>query len=113
MRTDDAYLADMVTEARRVLDFASDLTYSEFAQDQMRCYAILKALEIVGEAASKISHETKSTYSHIPWPEIIGLRNRLVHFYFGIDPRLIWNVIQEDVPELIRSLDQIESPGGD
>ena len=83
MRRDDAWLLDMLLAARRAVRFAAPLTFSEFENDDLHQLAILKSVEIIGEAASRISEETKAKHPDIPWAEIIGMRNRLVHGYFA------------------------------
>ena len=84
MRRDDAWLLDMLLAARRAVRFAAPLTFSELENDDLHQLAILKSVETIGEAASRISEETKAKHPDIPWTEIIGMRNRLVHGYFAI-----------------------------
>ena len=72
--------------------------------------AILKSVEIIGEAASRISEETKAGHPDIPWAEIIGLRNRLVHAYFAIQIDIVWQTVQEDLPPLIAQLEALVPP---
>ena len=69
--------------------------------------AILKAVEIIGEAASRISEETKAKHPGIPWTEIIGMRNRLVHGYFAIRLDRVWQTVQDDLPPLIAQLEPL------
>ena len=70
----------------------------------MLVFAIVRALEIIGEAASKISEETRSAHGAIPWKAIIGMRNRLVHAYFDIDVRIVWVAVTEELPALLSQL---------
>ena len=69
-----------------------------------------KVIEIVGEAASRISDEKRQAHQEIPWSDIVGLRNRIVHAYFEIDLAVVWNIVNDDVPALIRQLEQIAPP---
>ena len=110
MRRDDAWLLDMLLAARRAVRFAAPLTFSEFENDDLHQLAILKSVEIIGEAASRISEETKAGHPDIPWAEIIGLRNRLVHAYFAIQLDIVWQTVQEDLPPLIAQIEPLVPP---
>ena len=104
MRRDDAsFLLDMLVAARDAADFADGLPYDEYARDRRHQLAIVKALEIVGEAASRLSDETRNLYPEIPWREIVGMRHRLVHAYFDIDLRLVWDTVHGDLPSQLRN----------
>ena len=110
MRRDDAWLLDMLLAAREAVEFAAPLTFPEFEDDHLRQLAILKSVEIIGEAASRVSEETKAKHPDIPWPQIIGMRNRLVHTYFAIQLDIVWKVVQDDVPPLIAQLEPLVPP---
>lgn len=110
MRRDEEYLLDMLVAARKAVNFAEGLTYETFLLSELHQNAILKVLEIIGEAASCISSETKDACPDISWPEIVGLRNRIVHAYFRIDPAVVWNIVNSDVPALITQLSRIAPP---
>lgn len=110
MRRDPSYLLDMLSSARDVVEFASNLTFPQFEQDRLRWSAILKAIEIIGEAASRLSGETKEAHPEIEWHKIIGMRHHLVHGYSEIDNELVWKAIQEDIPALIAKLESIVPP---
>jgi uncharacterized protein with HEPN domain len=70
----------------------------------MLLFAIIRAIEVVGEAASKVSNETKNAAPDVPWIAIVGLRNRLIHGYFDIDTDVVWKTVTEEIPALLRSL---------
>lgn len=110
MRQDDLYLLDMLVAARKAARFAADVTYSQFEGSDLHQNAIIKVVEIVGEAASRVSEVTKEAHPEVPWQEIVGLRNRIVHAYFEIDLELIWQIVHEDVPVLIDRLEQMVPP---
>ena len=113
MRDDNAsFLLDMLVAARDAVTFAEGLTYFEFTRDRRSQLAILKAVEIVGEAAFRVSGETMESHPEIPWREIVGMRNRLVHAYFDIDLRLVWDTVQRDLPVLIAQLEPLVPPEG-
>ena len=110
MRRDDTWLLDMLLAARDAVRFATPLTFPEFEDDRLRQLAILKSVEIIGEAASRISEETKAEYPNVPWTQIIGMRNRLVHAYFAIELDIVWKVVQDDLPPLIAQLEPLVPP---
>ncbi len=109
-RDDSSFLLDMLVAARDAVSFADGLTHSEFTQDRRSQFAILKSVEIVGEAASRLSAETRERHPDIPWREIVGMRHRLVHAYFDIDLRLVWETVERDLPALIAQLEPLVSP---
>jgi uncharacterized protein with HEPN domain len=90
MWRDDAYLLDILIAARRAREFSAGLTGEEFEQSALHQDAITRTLEIIGEAASRISRETRAAHPEIPWGDIIGMRNRLIHEYFRVDLAKVW-----------------------
>ena len=113
MRHDDSYLIDMLQAARKATAFAADLTYPQFQHSDLHQNAILKVLEIIGEAASRITTDTHRAYPQIPWRQIIGLCNRVVHGYFDIDLNLIWQIVHQDIPILLDELQALLPPDAD
>lgn len=110
MRHDDAYLLDMLLAAREAGKFTDGLTLAEFKRNRMAQLAILKAVEVVGEAASQVSTEGKKAHPEIPWAKIIGMRNRLVHGYFNVNLERVWETVQQDLPLLIALLEPLVPP---
>ena len=110
MRREEAWLIDMLQAAREAAAFADGLSFAEFRQNRMAQLAILKAIEIVGEAASHVGPDTEEAHPEIPWPEIIGMRNRLVHGYFNVNLMRVWETVQQDIPRLISRLERLAPP---
>ena len=110
MRDDDARLLDMLLAAREAMTFVDDLTYSEFKRTRMAQLAVLKAIEIVGEAASGVSVDLRNAHPEIPWSGIVGMRNRLVHGYFDINLERVWETVQRDIPRLVSQLEPLAPP---
>ncbi len=110
MRQDDSYLLDMLVAARKAIRFSQNLTYEQFSRSDLHQNAIFKVLEIIGEAASRISEDTKAANPEMPWTNIVGLRNRIVHAYFEIDLDVVWKIVEDDVPALIHELERIAPP---
>lgn len=110
MWRDDAYLLDMLKAAWRCREYTSKLTPEELKQSQLHQDAIFRTLEIIGEAAGNISQETRQVHKDIPWDEIIGMRNRLIHEYFRIDLTKVWETATLDIPALIKLLEKAVPP---
>ena len=105
MKPDDKIrVMHMIDAAEEALSFVTDSSETEFSENRMLILSVIKEIEIIGEAAAKISEGTKSEYSDIPWQDIVGMRNRLIHGYFDVDITLVWNTIKNNLPSLIKSL---------
>ena len=105
MRHDDALLLDMLLAAREAVELASGMTFTAFERNRTAQLAIMKTIEIVGEAASRVSAGTKETYPDVPWSGIVGMRNRLVHGYFDVNLLRVWETVDQDIPRLIVQLE--------
>ena len=113
MRDDGILLLDMLLAAREAVAFANGLTFAEFQHDRMAQLAILKAVETVGEAASRVGAETRNAHPEIPWSRIVGMRNtELVHGYFDINLMRVWDTVKQDIPRLIPQLERLVPPEG-
>ena len=95
------YLDDMIEFAENVLDYTKGLEQVDFAANKMIRDAVLRNLELIGEAAGRIPDEVCSAHSAIPWRKIIGARNRFIHGYRSIAGDTLWSVIRDDVPRLL------------
>jgi uncharacterized protein with HEPN domain len=100
-------LRDMLENAQRAIQFTKGMSYEVFAKDDKTVYAVIRAVEIIGEAAANIPEEVRSKYPNVPWREVKGMRNKLVHQYFGINMEVVWQTIHEDLPMLIKELKDI------
>ncbi len=107
MRRSEAYLLDMLINARKAVKFATGLSYEKFTQSDLHQNAILKSIEIIGKAASHVGAETREAHSEIPWHQIIGMRNRLVHGYFEVNFIRVWDTVKQDLPALIAQLEPL------
>ena len=110
MRRDDAYLLDMLIAAREVVEMNQGLAFQDVVTNQLRQHATVHLLTVLGEAARKVSTECKSAHPEIPWDEIIGMRNRLVHEYFDVPWDRVWNAVTDGVPAIIPLLEKIIPP---
>lgn len=110
MRDDAAYLLDILIAARDELSFVLGLTWEQFEESRLHQNAVIKTIEIIGEAAGRLSNETKTTHAEIPWAEIIGMRHRLVHGYFEVNVRYVWDTVQRDLQPLIALIEPLVPP---
>jgi uncharacterized protein with HEPN domain len=101
----------MLDACREALGFAGGKSRSDLDKDRMLVLALVKEVEIIGEAASKVSPEIKSMYPEIPWSDMAFMRNRLIHAYFDVDLDVVWETIQKDLPDLMRKLQDINPSG--
>lgn len=108
MRKDDSIrLRHMLEAAHYARSFVAGKTRDDLADDVMLVLALLKAIEIIGEAASKVSSDSRDLYSTIAWQDIIAMRNRLTHAYFNVNLGIVWSTVTEDLPPLIAELNTI------
>lgn len=99
-------LQHMLDAAAEAVSFAQGQTRADLAQDRKLVLALVKAVEIIGEAAYRVSPETQEQLPEIPWDDIISMRHRLVHAYFDINLDILWRTIEDDLPPLIALLMQ-------
>lgn len=106
-------IRDILTAIEEIQRFTQGMDYDAFAEDDKVIRAVEMDFIIIGEAASQIPHDVQGTFSAIPWSLMRALRNRIVHAYFSVDARVMWNTIQNDLPPLIPLLEQMEksTPG--
>jgi len=107
---DAAYLWDMLEAARTVRGFVHQVTLEDYLSNQMLQLAVEREMEIIGEAARRISDTFKETHLHISWSRIVGLRNVLAHQYGSIIQERIWAIAIENVPVLIATLEPLIPP---
>ena len=107
MPRDRECLFDILEAARLAIQYLSGKTRDDFDRDTQCQDAVIRRLEIIGEAARRISEETKAIYPDLPWNEMIGMRNRLIHEYFRVNVSAVWDTIQDDIPILIRLVEPL------
>lgn len=102
------FIADIKTSIGRILEYSNGLSYEDLINDNKSYDAILRNLEIIGEAVKNIPEEIKIKNSYIEWKKISDLRDVVIHDYFGLNNELIWDVIKNKIPELKQDLDKLE-----
>ncbi|MEW6193826.1 MAG: DUF86 domain-containing protein [Bacteroidota bacterium] len=104
---DKARVQHIYDAVQEIESYVKNSSYEEFKSNTMMHIACVKQLEIIGEAANHISPHFKKLYAEIPWREIIDLRNILIHEYFGIDTKIVWDIIQNDIVSLKQQVKKI------
>ena len=95
------YLRDMLENAEKALSFVQGMDYDGFCTDDKAVYAVIRAFEIIGEAARQIPENVRQSNPEIQWREIAAMRNKLTHEYFGVNTKVIWRTVHEDLPIII------------
>lgn len=101
-RNDFDYLEDILDAARLVQAFVRDVTEEDFVTDVMRQSAVVRQLEIIGEATKRLSHEFRNSHTEIPWKRMAGMRDVLIHAYQRVDVEEVWLTATSFVPELVK-----------
>jgi uncharacterized protein with HEPN domain len=110
MWRDEARLLDMLLAAKEVGRYTEGVTSEEFQRNRMLQHAVIRLIEIVGEAARNISADFKTAHPEIPWTGIISMRNRLAHEYFRVTVDKVWEVVNKDVPALVGLVEPLVPP---
>jgi uncharacterized protein with HEPN domain len=110
MWRDLAWVLDILQASRKAIEYASGLNENEFQASGLHQDAILRQLTIVGEATKRVSAEFRSSHSQIPWRQIAGFRDVVVHDYSRVDLQEVWRIVHEDLPALITQLEPLVPP---
>jgi len=109
MGKDIKIFIDHIIECIKLIeDFAKGLTKDKLVKDKLKQSAIIRQIEIIGEAVKNLPKEFIEKHKDIPWKDIIGMRDKVIHQYFDIDIDIVWNVLKEDIPELKRKIKNIQ-----
>jgi uncharacterized protein with HEPN domain len=106
-RTDSEFARDIEEAIRRISSYAAGLTYESFLLDTKTQDAIVRNLEIIGEAAKSISDRLRAEHPAIPWRNMAGLRDRLIHDYFGVSFDVVWEIVTNDLPKVVDPLKKL------
>ena len=96
---------DILESIDKIKLYTKDIDFEKFISNPMIIDAVVRNIEIIGEASSKIPEEIKNNFSQIPWIKLKGIRNRIVHDYFGVDVNIIWEIIEKDLVELKKQIE--------
>jgi len=102
-----AFLRDILEAGRRIGDNIEGLSYESFRKDTKTQDAVIRNLEIIGEAAKNISDAERARYQELPWKGMAGMRDRLIHGYFGVNLDIVWAVITTELPDILPTVEAI------
>ncbi|HDM71044.1 MAG TPA: DUF86 domain-containing protein [Thermotogales bacterium] len=106
-RSDTDFLMDMIIACEKIVRYTENLSYEEFCKNDMIVDAVIRNIEILGEAAKNVSMDFRKRYPEVEWHEISKTRDKIIHFYFGVDLSIIWDIVTVDVPVLKVKLEKI------
>jgi uncharacterized protein with HEPN domain len=106
-RRDRDFLGDIDEAINRTSLYTKGLTYLAFLEDRKVQDAVVRNLEVIGEASKNIAATFKTKYPDVPWKKVAGLRDKLIHFYFGIDYKIVWNIVKKELPNLRKQVKEI------
>jgi len=104
MNHDELYLRHILEAAQKVLRFTEGLNKDDFLKNELVQSAVIRQLEIIGEASSKISESFQKSHPELPWMDIIGMRHKLIHNYAGVRLGIVWETLERDLPELEKTI---------
>ena len=108
-RRDSECLSDIREAIRRILTYTADMTYPQFMEDVKTQDAVVRNLEILGEAAKNLSPNLRKSHSKIPWKELMGVRDKMIHHYFGINYDIVWTIAKDELASLLPQIEKLLS----
>ena len=106
------YLEDIVSSISKIQDYIKDLSFQDFINDQMLLDAVVRNLEIIGEAARNIPPDISSKHTDVEWGKMVSKRNKVMHEYFGVDEEILWKTISDDLPSLKSKIEKLLESSG-
>lgn len=106
-QTEALYLRDIIDAIDKIISYVNEMSYDDFCNDFKTIDAVVRNYEIIGEAAKNVSVAIRNKYLEIPWKEMIGMRNKIIHEYFGVDMDIVWETTQKVLPNLKLELERI------
>ena len=100
IKADSVYLRHVLDAIYRIEEYTGEITYKSFLKNHLRQDAAIRQIEVIGEAVKKLSSEFKKGHAEIPWKDVAGMRDKLIHDYFGVDLDAVWDTVDKDIPPL-------------
>jgi uncharacterized protein with HEPN domain len=101
------YIEDILDAMDKAEMFVAGMSYAQFEADLRTTFAVTRALEIIGEATKRLPPTFREQYPHIPWKDMAGMRDKIIHGYDNVDLRIVWDVVKQDIPQVKPHLQQI------
>jgi len=106
-RRDQDFLGDIQEAMRRIASYTEGMTYEQFMEDNKTQDAVIRNLEVIGEATKNLSSRLRRAHPQIPWKDLAGMRDKMIHHYFGINYEIVWTVAKEELPGLLPRIEDI------
>lgn len=101
------YLQDILDAVNNIEEFVDDMSFEQFVKDKKTLYAVVRSIEIIGEASKNIPDSVKAKYTELPWKKMTGMRDKLIHGYFGVNVETLWKAVKENIPPLKKSIQKM------
>ncbi len=108
MRNYGLYLKDILDAMEAIETFVEGMSFEEFIKDDKTVSAVIRKFEIIGEATKGVPDEIRQKYSDVPWREMAGMRDKLIHFYFGVDYELVWKTVKNRIPQVKPLIEEVK-----
>ena len=95
------YINDLTEACEDILSFTKGMSYSDFTDDKKTINAVIRSLEVIGESTKNLPASFRSNYPNIPWKQMAGMRDKLIHNYFGIDIQMVWQAVEKHIPHIL------------
>lgn len=109
MKDDEVYIKHILEAIDRIDNYTRDVSEEKFKETEMIQDAVVRQIEVIGEATKQLSEETRESHESVPWKDIAGMRDNLIHNYFGVDLDQVWQTVQKDLPDLEEKLQENNS----
>jgi len=106
-RTDRDFLSDIQEAIRRILEYTAGMTYQAFLEDAKTQDAVVRNLEVIGEATKNLAKDLREQHAHVPWKSMAAVRDRLMHHYFGVNLDIVWQIVVDELPKVVSQLEMI------
>jgi uncharacterized protein with HEPN domain len=106
-RTVSDYLRDILEYAALARELVEGIDFPEFERDRRTHLAVIRSIEVIGEAARSVPEAVRNAYPEIPWTSVVGARNILLHAYFGVNLRVLWDSVHDDLPQLLETVERM------
>ncbi len=106
-KDDEVYLQHILDSIVLIEEFTEEIEKNEFTRNELVQSAVIRQIEIIGEATKRLSNKTRDEYPNIPWKDMAGMRDKLIHGYFGVDIDAVWDTVQRDIPKLEKDIENV------
>lgn len=103
------YLNDLVESCENILEFTKGISFETFSDDKKTLLAVIRCLEVMGEAVKNLPVDFRLKYPAVPWKQMAGMRDKLIHEYFGVNKQMVWQVIEKHIPQILPEIKKIKA----